>query len=66
MVAVTAANYSNFANWNVTDGAVTLVGPGNSYGLSGSGSYVGFLGTSHALLTTTATNICVPRISLKN
>jgi hypothetical protein len=34
---------------------VTLVGPGNSYGLSGSGSYVGFLGTSHALLTTTAT-----------
>jgi hypothetical protein len=33
---------------------VTLVGAGNPYGLSGSGAYVGFLGTSHVLLITTA------------
>ncbi len=52
---VTAASYSNFVNWTVTHGAVTLVGAGNPYGLSGSGSYVGFLGTSNTLLTTTAT-----------
>src|SRR6476620_2340074 len=51
---VTAASYSNFVNWTVNDGEVTLVGAGNPYGLSGSGAYVGFLGTSHVLLITTA------------
>lgn len=33
-------NYSSFAKWNVTDGSVDTVGPGDSFGLTCQGSAV--------------------------
>jgi hypothetical protein len=51
---VPASSYSAFTNWNVSSGTVNLVGPGDPYGLTGDGLFVGFT-TPYALLTTRAT-----------
>lgn len=43
---LTKLNYGAFANFDVSDGKVDLIGPGNLHGLVGTGSYVDLDGTN--------------------
>jgi hypothetical protein len=51
---VSQTNYTGFANFDVTSGAVDLIAPGNSWGLTGAGSFVDLDGSAFAAGTITS------------